>query len=78
MAPNTHVQKAGPLGRPGLRAGDICGARSLGLLRAVFLMRKVFLEVRLLLGFLSEGWCWVLWSHLWLRGEKLLWGDERN
>lgn len=75
MATNTQGQKAGPLGRPGLWAGNICSLCSLGLLRTMFLMRKGFLEARLsLLGFLPEAWCWVLRSHLWLRGLMLLWG----
>lgn len=75
MAPNTQTQIAGPLRWPGLWAGNICSPRSLGLFKAVFLMRKGSPEARLLLlGFLPEGWCWILWSHLWLRGLTLLWG----
>lgn len=49
MAPNTQGEKAGPLGWPGLRAGNVCRPGSLSLLRAMFLMRKRSLETRLFL-----------------------------
>lgn len=72
MAPNAQVQKAGPLGWPGLWAGSIYNPCSPGLLRAMLLMRRGSLEVRLsLLGFLPDDWGWVLWSHFSLRALKL-------
>lgn len=75
MAPNTQEQIAGPLGWPGVWAGNLCSPCSLGLLGAMFLMREGSPEVRLfLLGFLPGGWSCVSWSHLWLTGLTQLWG----
>ena len=77
MAANTQGQKAGPLGRPGLRAGSTCSPCSLGLLEAVFLMRKGFSEAGLfLLAFLPADWGQVFYSHFWLL--DLLQGEIRE
>ena len=73
MAPNAQGQIAGPLEQPGLRAGSTCRCPSLGLLGAMFLMRKGSYEAGLsLLGFLPAGWGQVFYSHLWLLDMKLL------
>lgn len=73
MAPNTQGQIAGPFGRPGVRAGRTCSPCSLGLLGAMFFMRKGFSEAGLfLVGFLPAGGSQVFYSYIWLLDLKLL------
>lgn len=74
MAAHTQGQKVGPLGLPGLCAGNMGGPCSLRLLGDIFLKRKGSLEARhFLLGFLLDDWCWVSWGHHRLKGLMLLW-----
>lgn len=73
VAPDAHVQEAGLLGQPGLRAGSIRSPRSPGLLGALLLVRRGSPEAGpSLLGFLPDGgWGRVLWGHFSLRALKL-------
>lgn len=74
MAAHTQGQKVGPLGRPGLWAGNMGGPCSLGFLGTVFLKRKGSLEARhFLLGFLLDNRSCVPSGHHRVKGLMLLW-----